>query len=64
MRRDANYLYTAIRTTGGGDAAGLLFSNLYFSLRYGVTVAFPIRVTPSERLGAPSVGAISFRMST
>ncbi|NUZ05821.1 PEP-CTERM sorting domain-containing protein [Piscinibacter koreensis] len=34
-RRDSNYLYAAVQTTGGGDAAGLLFSNLYYSLRYG-----------------------------
>ncbi|MBC7941982.1 MAG: hypothetical protein H7Z19_19865 [Chitinophagaceae bacterium] len=35
MRSDANYLYTAVRTTGGGDASAVLGSNLYFALRYG-----------------------------
>ncbi|MBC8089351.1 MAG: PEP-CTERM sorting domain-containing protein [Phycisphaerae bacterium] len=35
MRRDANWLYTAFRTTGGMNAGGLLFANLYFSLRSG-----------------------------
>ena len=35
MRADANYLYTALRTTGGRTSGGLLFSNLYFSLRSG-----------------------------
>lgn len=35
MRRDGQYVYTAIRTTGPGDSGGLNFANLYFSLRYG-----------------------------
>jgi hypothetical protein len=35
MRRDGQYLYAAVRTTGPGDSGGLNFSNLYFSLRYG-----------------------------
>jgi hypothetical protein len=35
MRADANYLYTALRTTGGRTSGGLLFSNLYYSLRSG-----------------------------
>lgn len=35
MRRDASYLYTAVRTTNGMNSGGLLFANLYFSLRSG-----------------------------
>lgn len=35
MRRDANWLYTAFRTTGGMNSGGLMFANLYFSLRSG-----------------------------
>jgi PEP-CTERM motif len=35
MRRDAQYLYAAVRTTGPTDSGGLIFANLYFSLRYG-----------------------------
>ena len=35
MRADANYLYTALRTTGGRTSGGLLFSNLYFQLMSG-----------------------------
>jgi hypothetical protein len=35
LRRDTQYLYTAVRTTGGRNAGGLLFSNLYFSTRSG-----------------------------
>jgi hypothetical protein len=34
MRADANYLYTAVRTTGNGISSGL-FANLYYSVRYG-----------------------------
>lgn len=36
MRRDANWLYTAIRTTSGGSADPLMFANLYYSVRAGV----------------------------
>jgi hypothetical protein len=35
MRADANWLYTALRTTGGRTSGGLLFSNLYYSVRTG-----------------------------
>ncbi|MGV3710861.1 MAG: PEP-CTERM sorting domain-containing protein [Gemmatimonas sp.] len=35
MRRDANWLYTAFRTTNGMTSSGLLFANLYFSVRSG-----------------------------
>jgi hypothetical protein len=34
MRRDDNWLYTAVTTTGTGTSAGL-FSNQYFQVRYG-----------------------------
>lgn len=35
MRRDANWLYTALRTTAGRNSGGLLFANLYYGLRFG-----------------------------
>lgn len=36
MRKDANYLYTALRTTGGQNApSGFNFANLYYSVRAG-----------------------------
>ena len=35
MRRDANWVYTALRTTGGRNSGGLLFANLYYGLRFG-----------------------------
>ena len=35
MRRDSEWLYAAVSTQGGGDASAVMFSNLYFSLRYG-----------------------------
>lgn len=34
LRRDANFLYTALRTTSG-NASGYVFANLYYSLRSG-----------------------------
>ncbi len=34
LRKDANFLYTALRTVGG-DASGYTFANLYYSLRSG-----------------------------
>lgn len=34
LRKDANYLYTALRTISG-NASGYVFANLYYSLRSG-----------------------------
>lgn len=35
VRRDANYLYTALRTTGGMTSQNQLWGNFYYSLRSG-----------------------------
>ena len=61
MRADANYLYTALRTTGGKNSGGLLFANLYYSLRFGPgtygndgsTIAFEVSNDRAFKAGAP-----------
>lgn len=35
MRRDANWVYTALRTTGTQNSAGFVWANLYYGLRTG-----------------------------
>lgn len=46
MRKDANYLYTALRTTGGMNVpSGFNFANIYYSVRAG---AGPVGSTGSS----------------
>ena len=40
MRRDSQYLYVGLQTTGAGDSNGLAFANLYFALLTGTGPAY------------------------
>ncbi len=60
-RSDADWLYGAVRTTGGGDAGGLMFANLYYSTRSGpgpygdsgASIGFEVTNDRAFRPGSP-----------
>ena len=42
MRRDSQYLYVGLQTTGPTDSNGLAFANLYFALLTGTGPAYTV----------------------